>query len=245
MPELPEVEVMTRQLARRLRGRNIRRVEVRDPKLGLSPSALVGRRIQRIRRRAKFIILNLDGDRHLLVHLRMTGWFVFRPPPQYRVAIHTTGATAYFTDSRRFGRMCVVDDAGLRHALADLGPEPLTGGCDLSRLAGSARAIKVALLDQRLVAGIGNIYASESLWRARLHPRRRACRLRVAELRRLRLAITRTLRQAIAWGEAIFDNYGALAVYDRAGRPCRRCGQAIRRIVQQQRSTYFCPSCQH
>jgi formamidopyrimidine-DNA glycosylase len=127
--------------------------------------------------------------------------------------------------------------------LRPLGPEPLENGCDVNRLKHTGRAVKIALLDQRLVAGIGNIYASESLWRARIHPRRRANRLDAAEQRRLRRGIVTALRKGIAYGPRIFEMQ-QFAVYDRAGRPCRRCGALIRRIVQAQRSTFFCPRCQ-
>jgi formamidopyrimidine-DNA glycosylase len=242
MPELPEVEIQARQLARQWRGAKIRSVRVCDPKLRL-PGSLVGRRIQRVWRRGKFIIVDLDNGRHLLVHLRMTGWFEFREPPRYRAAIVAGKSTAYFTDSRRFGVLCLVSARELVTILRPLGPEPLANGCDLSRLTRTGRAVKVALLDQHLLAGIGNIYASESLWRARIHPRRRANRLGALELRRLRRGIVAALRKGIAYGPHIFD-VQQFAVYDRAGQPCQRCSTMIRRIAQAQRSTFLCPRCQ-
>jgi formamidopyrimidine-DNA glycosylase len=242
MPELPEVEIQVRQLARRIRGARIRSLRVRDSKLRL-PASLVGRRIRRVWRRGKFIIFDLDDGRHLVAHLRMTGWFEFREPARYRAAIVTNRSTAYFTDSRRFGVLQAVSARELAAILRPLGPEPLENGCDASRLTRTGRAVKVALLDQHLLAGIGNIYASESLWRARIHPRRRANRLDAMELRRLRRGIVTALRKGIAYGPRIFE-VQQFAVYDRVGRPCRRCGALIRRIVQAQRSTFFCPSCQ-
>jgi formamidopyrimidine-DNA glycosylase len=139
--------------------------------------------------------------------------------------------------------MQVVTPEQLDRVLKKLGPDPLSAGCDFSRLATSSRPIKVALLDQRLVAGVGNIYASESLWRARINPRRRSDSLKPAEVRALGRAIVASLRRAIAYGPRIFE-VQQFAVYGRKDKPCRRCGGAIRRLVQSQRSTYFCPRCQ-
>ena len=204
---------------------------------------LPGRKILRIWRRGKNIIFDLSGELHLLVHLRMTGWFEFVEPKRYRAAIRTQKSTAYFEDGRRFGVMEVVTPAGLQRVLAALGPDPITEGNDLSRLRGTSRSVKVALLDQRLVAGVGNIYASESLWRARINPRRRADRLQPGEVRALERGIATSMRKAIKYGPRIFE-VQQFAVYERAGEPCRRCGTPIRRLVQAQRSTYFCPKCQ-
>jgi len=240
MPELPEVEIMVRQLRPQLRGRMIRRVEVCDTKIKLN-GELKGCRITAIRRRAKFIIFDLTNDRHLLVHLRMTGWFEFSRPAKYRLAIHAGKSVAYFADSRRFGVVELLTPVELTARLARLGPEPFRS--DLAALKRTTRPVKVALLDQTLVAGIGNIYACESLWRARLNPRRRADRLRAEELRRLQRCVVAALRKGITYGPRIFDVQEFYA-YDREGKPCRRCGTLIRRIVQAQRSTWFCPQCQ-
>lgn len=173
----------------------------------------------------------------------MTGWFEFDRPKQYRAAIRTTRGTAYFEDARRLGVIQIVTPHQLDRALKQLGPDPLSAGCDFSRLQTTSRPIKIALLDQRLVAGVGNIYASESLWRARINPRRRSDSLKSAELRALGRAIVASLRRAIAYGPRIFE-VQQFAVYGRKGKPCRRCGTMIRRLVQTQRSTYFCPRCQ-
>ena len=242
MPELPEVEILVRQLARRLRRARIRSIEVRDSKIRLT-STTVGRRIRRVRRRGKNIIFDLTGGRHLLVHLRMTGWFEFVEPRRYRAAIRTERGTLFFEDGRRLGVMQVVTRSQLERALSALGPEPLAGGDCFSQLARTSRPIKVALLDQNLLAGIGNIYASESLWRARINPRKRADRLDPAELRSLQHGIVTSLRKAIGYGPRIFD-VQRFAVYDREGQLCRRCAARVRRIVQAQRSTYYCPYCQ-
>lgn len=231
---------MVRQLRPRLRGRTIRRVEVCDSKIKLN-GTLKGCRITAIRRRAKFIIFDLANDQHLLVHLRMTGWFEFVRPKKYRFAIHAGTNSAYFADSRRFGIVELIKPAILAERLARLGPEPF--GSDLAALKRTTRPVKVALLDQSLVAGIGNIYACESLWRARINPRRRADRLHGVELRRLQRCVVAALRKGINYGPRIFAVQEFYA-YDREGKPCRRCGALIRRIVQAQRSTWYCPQCQ-
>jgi formamidopyrimidine-DNA glycosylase len=242
MPELPEVQILVNQLAPRLERARIRAVESRDPKIKLGRN-LVGRRIERVHRQGKNIVFDLSGGSHLLIHLRMTGWFEFDRSNRYRAAIHTSRGTAYFEDARRLGTMQVVTPEQLDHAVEKLGPDPLVDRCDLSGLQTTSRPIKVALLDQKLVAGVGNIYASESLWRARISPRRRSGSLKSAERRALARGIVASLRRAIAYGPRIFE-VQQFAVYGRKGEPCRRCGTTIRRLVQAQRSTYFCPRCQ-
>jgi formamidopyrimidine-DNA glycosylase len=242
MPELPEVQILVDQLVPRLEGARIRGVAIRDPKIKLSQE-IVGRRILRVWRRGKHIIFDLSGQIHLLVHLRMTGWLQFEEPTRYRVAIRTGKGTAYFEDGRRLGVMQVVTSLELQRVLNALGPDPMLDGCDFSRLQRTSRSIKVALLDQQLIAGVGNIYASESLWRARINPRRRADRLQPADVRALGRGIVTSMRKAIRYGPRIFE-VQHFTIYGREGKPCRRCGAIIRRIVQAQRSTYFCPQCQ-
>jgi formamidopyrimidine-DNA glycosylase len=242
MPELPEVQVLVDQLAPRLEGARIHSVTIRDPKIKLRQE-IVGRRILRVRRRGKYIVFDLSGRIHLLVHLRMTGWFAFEEPKSHRAAIRTGKGTAYFEDGRRLGVMQVVTPVELQRVLKPLGPDPLLDGCDFLRLRRTSRSIKVALLDQQLVAGVGNIYASESLWRARINPRHRADQLQLAAVRALARGIVTSMRKAIRYGPRIFE-VQQFVVYGREGKPCRRCGTMIRRIVQAQRSTYFCPQCQ-
>ncbi len=239
MPELPEVEIQVRALRRRLRGERIAGVESRDAKIRL-PGDLVGVRIRDVTRRAKHIIFHLSDGRYLLAHLRMTGWFEFREPVKWRVAIRTKRVTAYLEDSRRFGTVQVVSSLA---ELAKLGPEPLNGEFDPRVLRRTRRAIKVAVLDQSLVAGVGNIYACESLWRARINPRRTAYRLSDVELRRWRRALVGAMQKAIRYGARIFQ-VQKFDVYDRAGKPCRRCRALIRRFTQAQRTTFWCPVCQ-
>lgn len=241
MPELPEVEIMARQLRRRLVGRQVRRVEVTDRKLRVDGALLVGQQIEGVRRRGKFLVLDFTGDRHLLVHLRMSGWFEFSRPARYRLALDLDGAAVYFEDPRRFGVAEVLSNGALERRLARLGPEPFDGALD--RLQRTRRPVKVALLDQTLVAGVGNIYANEALWRARIDPRRAAARLSSRQLDHLRRALVTVMRRAIALGPAIFARQ-TFAVYERAGQPCRRCDATIRRILLGQRGTYFCPRCQ-
>ena len=241
MPELPEVEIVVRQLRARLRGLTIRRIEICDSKIKLDGN-LANRRVNRIHRRAKFIIFDLTGQRHLLIHLRMTGWFTYVRPARYRFAIHAgSKVVAYFTDSRRFGTVELLSNKDLTGKLAKLGPEPFQ--FNSHRLQRTARPIKVALLDQSLIAGVGNIYASEALWRARINPRRPARRLLPEELQRLQRSLAAALRKGIGYGPRIFDVQEFFA-YDRAGKPCRRCRTPLRRIVLAQRSTFFCPRCQ-
>lgn len=283
MPELPEVEVLVRHLTPVLNGERIRTVEVRRPRV-IRPNtaaafeqALVGARFTGVTRRAKYLVFTLDasGGRApftLLGHLGMTGrMYVARRSaalPVHAAVILGLGARRFvFEDARYFGRLTLDTSA-----LGRLGPEPLERGFTPaafhSGLRRSSQAIKVRLLDQGLVAGVGNIYASEALFRARLSPQLAANRLNREQAVRLHRAIRRVLREAIHFGstvpldwegrgdgDSLFyygrasgatgDHYHErLAVYDRAGLPCRRCGQAIRCIVQAGRSTYYCPECQ-
>jgi formamidopyrimidine-DNA glycosylase len=282
MPELPEVEVLVRHLAPLLRGRTIVDVCVRREK-SVRPSTvegfserLPGARCLGLHRRAKYLIFELQAPgRHrrfqLLGHLGMTGRMYLQghddPLPKHTaVALRLDRRTFVFEDTRYFGRLSLD-----LQPLDALGPEPLepafAAASFAQALGRSRQAIKVRLLDQSLVVGLGNIYASEALFRAGISPRHAANRLGLAEVRRLRAAIRRVLAEAIAWGSTVPLNrsgqnqrdrlfyYGRvpgtpdgyterLRVYDRAGLPCVRCRAPIRRIVQAGRSTYFCPQCQ-
>ncbi len=250
MPELPEVEIQVRML-QRLRRRVICRVCSHDPKLHLS-RRLIGKRIDRIWRRAKYIVFDLCDPNsvrpaalHLLAHLRMTGWFEWEVPERFcRAEIVTSGGSIYFEDPRRFGVLEVVRSDELGQRLALLGPEPLEPAFHLDHVLASSRPIKSVLLDQRRISGLGNIYASESLWRARIDPRRPAHSLKCCESRRLIQGIRRSLRKAIGYGPRIFEVQG-FVVYDREGKRCRRCGDAVQRLIQNGRSTFYCPGCQH
>ena len=268
MPELPEVEVTRRGLARGIAGRTICAVEVREPRLRwpVPPEvrALAGRRVAAVRRRGKYLLLDC-GDGELIMHLGMSGSLRLVPPgtpPEKHdhVDLAFDDRVLRLRDPRRFGAVLWAPHAAEPHPLlAGLGIEPLSRGLEGPRLHGLTRGcrmpIKPFLMDGRRVVGVGNIYASESLFRAGIDPRRRAHRLSRADCARLSEAIKRTLRDAIrAGGSSLRDFVGADGaaghfqnrswVYDREALPCRRCGAGIRRILQGQRSTYFCPRCQ-
>ena len=268
MPELPEVEVTRRGLMPHLKGRVISAVAVRQPRLRWPvPRAvrqLAGRKVQSIRRRGKYLLVDL-GDGHLILHLGMSG--------SLRVLPHGTPAEKHdhfdlvlgdrmirLRDPRRFGAVLWTQASVDAHPLiANLGIEPLSRALDPARLFALTRAhrtaIKLFLMDGRRVVGVGNIYASESLFRARIDPRKRANRLNIDDCTRLAKAIKVTLRSAIrAGGSSLRDFVGADGVagefqlrtwvYDRAGLPCRRCATPIRHLVQGARATYYCPTCQ-
>jgi formamidopyrimidine-DNA glycosylase len=274
MPELPEVETVRRMLESAVRGRTIASVglsglrlrEAVDPAL---PRRLRGRTVERIERRGKYLLVVLDRDLVLLSHLGMTGgWLVVPPGRAAQPGPHThvqirfrDGTRLWFEDPRRFGllRLLPAREVDDDPSLSRLGPDPITSpptGATLGQAAGRSRtALKVFLMDQKRIAGIGNIYASEVLHRSRLDPRRRAGTLRPAEWGRVADEIRQVLGEAIERMGTTFSDYrtpdgasGAyskmLRVYARDGEPCRTCGGPIRRIVQAQRSTYFCPRCQ-
>lgn len=274
MPELPEVETIRRDLAGEVEGRGIRdaRIHREDILLdGGDPEAFVerlrGRRVRRLERRAKYLIFRLDGERVLQVQLRMTGRFAVgreRPDPDEfgHLAAELElddGRTLWYDDVRRLGGFRLMDDAAWAEASSRLGPEPLSdafGPDALGRaLAGRRAPVKNLLLDQRVLAGVGNIYASESLHVAGIDPRRPGGELDDAAVRDLAAAIRRVLRDALEHAGTTFRDYRAvdgrsgafqerLRAYAREGEPCPRCGDEIRRLVQAGRSTYFCPGCQ-
>lgn len=250
MPELPEVEAAVRVLRAATEGRTIVRARVMHPALRARVArtrlrSLTGVRIARVERRGKHQLLHLDDGRALHAHFRMAGdWLVDRgaaAPPRFARAVFELddGARVWLVDPRALATLDVRD--ALSAAELRLGPEatdPALRPGDLARaLARRRGAIKPALLDQSVIAGLGNIYAAEALWRARLDPRLPAASLGRPELGRLLSAIRFVMRRALA-GPTTF------AVYGREGLPCRRCRTPIARIVQAGRSTYFCPSCQ-
>jgi formamidopyrimidine-DNA glycosylase len=281
MPELPEVETIARQLRGLVVDRTISEFESRWVRLTEPEPAEVvgarlrGRRISDVRRRGKFVVFDLDGGEALVVSLRMTGKLLFGVEDvderYVRGEIRFEDGTAMrFSDTRKFGRMAVIDastlagNGGARRPkmplYASLGPEPLARGFTVAWLRSLLRrrpraAIKVLLLDQRAIAGIGNIYAIEALWRARIHPLRKAGSLRTEEIARLHEAIRWALRKGIRLGGASPSDYvdargkkgrmqREFQVYARAGEPCPRCGRAIVRTVVGGRGTFHCPRCQ-
>jgi len=274
MPELPEVETTVRLLRPHLEGRTIRGASVRWVRTlgGLSPArftrAVRGTRLVRLGRRAKQIVMDLEREGApagaLLVHLRMTGRLYVetadRPTAKHvRVALDLDdGHVLTFHDVRKFGRVVFVRDAVA--ALAHLGPEPLdasfTPEVFAALLRPRRRRLKPLLLDQAFLAGLGNIYVDEALHEARLHPLRRANTLRRPKVVALHTAIQRVLRAAIERQGSSFDRFyrtpeghpgsyqHEFLVYGRTGKPCRRCGATVRRLVVGQRGTHICPRCQ-
>jgi formamidopyrimidine-DNA glycosylase len=270
LPELPEVETIRRALAARLAGRRITALEQRRPDLRFPLPArlaarLVGRGVQGVGRRAKYLLAALDDGQTLLLHLGMSGRLLFDGPPagphEHLTFTFDDGTRLRFVDPRRFGMLDLAPTAGLEQhpRLAGLGLEPLdpgfTGAALGAALAGRRSPLKSALMDQRLVVGVGNIYTCESLYRARLSPRRAAGFLRPVQTERLAAAIRAVLEEAIAAGGSSLRDYvqtdGELgffqdrfAVYGRAGLPCPVCARPIQRLVQANRSTFWCSRCQ-
>jgi formamidopyrimidine-DNA glycosylase len=276
VPELPEVETVKRGLRSTVEGRRFTYVETRRGDLRIPfpedfANRLTGRRVQRLWRRAKYILADLDAGETLVIHLGMSGRItVYGSGVEVRSGKHDhvvfdTDAPAHivFTDHRRFGLMTIVETASIEsHALfKDLGIEPLSKQFNVAyleaELKGKKTPVKSALLDQRVIAGLGNIYACEALWRARISPKRRAARLKRNEISLLVPAIKEVLEDAVkAGGSSLRDHrrtngelgyfQKAFAVYDREGQPCLRrgCKGTIKRIVQSGRSTFFCPTCQ-
>jgi len=268
MPELPEVEVTRRGIEPLIAGRLITQVAIREPRLRWpvagAVGALAGRRVRGVRRRGKYLLLDCDAGT-LIVHLGMSGSLrvlpVATPAGKHEHFDLVLGDRLLrLRDPRRFGAVLWTDAAPESHPLlAGLGVEPLSREFDARRLHGLTRgkriAIKQLLMDSRRVVGIGNIYASESLFGARIHPATRASRLSLERCARLVAAVKQTLRAAIrAGGSSLRDFVRSdgrpgyfqyrYKVYARAGRACPRCGATIRRSRQGQRATYYCPSCQ-
>ena len=275
MPELPEVETIRSRLAPRLEGRTMERVEIVDTRLTRPepPEAIAaeleGERITAVRRRGKYLVFEFESGRHLLVHLRMTG--NVEHPAQgglaadpYRRAVVTLddGSDFAYRDVRRFGTWALLEPGELENYFAArrLGGEPLERGFTTRALshalAGRRAPIKAALLDQRAAAGIGNIYADEALWRARIHPLRPAGSLGPDEIARLRKAIRAALEMGIARQGATLRDYrdpdgrrgtmqDEFKVYGRQDEPCPRCGTPIAKTRAGGRGTWYCPQCQH
>jgi formamidopyrimidine-DNA glycosylase len=271
VPELPEVETVVRDLRPHLTGRTIRSVQVGKRRLRRpwSPKwtpLLTGRAIAAVGRRGKWIRIELDDGRQLLVHLGMTGQLTVQradvPPADHTHLIFTLddGEQLRFRDVRRFGSATLFADATELQRFFEgsgLGPEPFELDATAWRrgLGATRRCLKACLLDQRLVAGVGNIYADESLFEAGLHPQRVAAKLRPSQAQQLRQAIITVLYRAIARRGSSIQNYvggtgskgeyqNEFRVYGRADQPCPRCGRPIVRIRLAGRSTHFCRRCQ-
>ena len=269
MPELPEVETVVRALRLPLVGRTFTEVRNYWPGHIVTPSLpelqrrIHGRTILSITRRAKYLVFSLSGGETLMIHLKMTGHLSVvdpeTPPDKYAHTIFKLDneQELRFRDPRKFGRVYLVQDPA--KIFGSLGPEPLDNGFTTAvlqkRLQNRKRVLKPLLLDQTFVAGIGNIYADEALFYARLHPERRSDTLSPAEIQALHSAIQKVLKLGIEREGASIDRYvkpdgskgdmqNAVAVYGRTGDPCYRCGTPIQRIKLGGRSTHFCPTCQ-
>lgn len=286
MPELPEVETVRRGLSPAMEGciitqAELRRADLRWPFPANMEARLSGARVLQLRRRSKYILVDLDRGESLIIHLGMSGRMVisglavphvpgvfhFDHPAVEKhdhVLFHMeNGARITFNDPRRFGAMdiCATAKLDMHPLLASIGPEPLGNEFNAaylaSRLAGRKTPIKAALLDQRIVAGLGNIYVCEALFRARIHPRRAAGRVGAARVSALTDEIRATLMEAIEAGGSSLRDYRqatgelgyfqhAFRVYGREGAACvtPTCSENVRRIVQSGRSSFYCPACQ-
>ncbi len=271
MPELPEVETVARSLRRAVVGQTIAAVDIYKsdrilPHKKKFIDLLVGTTFTDVKRRGKNLLVELSNGYTLWVHLKMTGHFYFRPSSEpierhdhivFHLADH--GNNLRFNDYRRFGRLRIypTSEIMLQKGLADLGPEPLDISAEqfTELVKSTRRMIKPALLDQTFLAGLGNIYTDEALFRARLHPRRLTDSLSSRKAAELHSHIRDILRQAIRLMGTSVDTFAGLngrpgrfqkylLVYGREGEPCARCGRAIRREKIGSRSAHFCPSCQ-
>lgn len=269
MPELPEVETTVRALRQPLVGRTFTEVRCYWPRQIVTPTPaelqarLHGQRVEAITRRAKYLLFHLSGGDYLIIHLKMTGHLsvvaATTPADKHTHTVFglANGQELRFRDMRKFGRVYLVSD--LAEILDGLGPEPLAEDFTVDtlhhRLNGRSRSLKPLLLDQSFVAGIGNIYADEALFAARLHPERKADSLTDQEVAALHRAIQQVLQLGIDREGASIQNYvkpdgqrgdmqNAVTVFRRTGYPCYTCQTPIERIVMGGRSTHFCPTCQ-
>ena len=284
MPELPEIETTKRYLEKKIVGQRVKKIKILSPKQFLGDSReIIGQTIIKLKRRAKILIWQLEKNFWLLIHLKLTGQIVYSnklkkekvvfghpiplaggatlPGKSTRVIIYLSRGVIFFNDLRKFGWLKIIKTKNLNtiRELENLGVEPLSSRFTLQKLqkilAHSRRAVKLILMDQSKIAGIGNIYASEILWQAKINPQKPANQIkRSKELwRAIRIILRRAIRAGgtSAEDEAYIKPDGSpgeyqkyLAVYQREGEPCPRCGYLIKRIKLSQRSTYFCPRCQ-
>jgi formamidopyrimidine-DNA glycosylase len=264
MPELPEVETERGRLADAIAGKRIAAARIDDARLTrpedprLVADRLTGDRVVAVERRGKYIVVRLESGHALLVHLRMTGGFRYAPATHERAVLELgDGSRVAYRDTRRFGTWLLAEEEDAEHLLAvKNGPEPLGRGFTTNflagRLAGRKAPLKAAILDQRTVAGLGNIYADEALWHARLHPLRPAGELSRDEIAALRDGIRKALKLGISRRGADLGD-GAYAggrmqdefrAYGREGEPCSRCGTPMAKTRAGGRGTWYCPTCQ-
>ena len=267
MPELPEVETIKNELSPHIIGSRFSKITVLDAKLVRCPSVeelcrqLVGQKINSLQRRGKYLIFHLSGGEVLIIHLKMSGSLLLNPEQLDRHARVIfdldNGNRIIFTDRRRLGAVWLVENE--QSIIGKLGPEPLTPAFTshtlAERLQRHKAPIKAVLLDQSFIAGIGNMYADETLFAAGIHPLRQANSLSSGETERLHKAIVDVLRSAIRSGGASVDTYkrpegelgtahSSFCVAHRGGEPCPNCGTPIQRLAIRNRGSYFCPNCQ-
>lgn len=265
MPELPEVETIKRELEKAVLGKRITEVSIQNPKVIRQPSpdkfkkGLVGASIKNILRKAKVLILELSNRKSLVIHLKMTGQLIYPGNGKNsRVSFRLSdGKTLDFNDQRLFAELRVMDNWKNLKFIQGLGPEPFDINIEQFKamLSKKKTKIKPLIMDQTFISGVGNLYAAESLFRARIHPARPASSLSEKEKENLFKEIKDTLQEAIEHKGSSVDQYVQLSglpggyvryhkVYDREGKPCLRCKSPIKRIALGGRGTYFCPRCQ-
>ncbi|MFH1244650.1 MAG: bifunctional DNA-formamidopyrimidine glycosylase/DNA-(apurinic or apyrimidinic site) lyase [bacterium] len=255
MPELPEVETIRRQLSQVLVGQKVLGIEVREPK-SYQGKLLIGKRVRSVERVGKYLYVVMEDKGEWEIHLKMTGRLVWEKgdyvtAKHTRVIITMEKGKLYFWDVRKFGYIREVKER------VSLGKDPweITEAELMRRLQKTGRSVKEAILDQSLLAGVGNIYANDGLWKARVDPRRKANMLKLSEVKKLLLSLRKVMERGLATGGASDNSYvnakgekgsyqNEFLVYGRASEPCKRCGIALRRIVVGGRGTWICEECQ-
>ncbi len=262
MPELPEVETVKRQITSTIKGRKITSIEFRDPrnikKISVKEfkKKIINDKVLDIERRAKYLFFKMRSGRWMVIHLGMAGRVLLKPDKYVRIIFNLSGGKKmYFSDTRLFGKIWLYD----KYPELGLGPEPLEKSFklkDFKKLVKNKKGnVKIVLMDQKFIAGVGNIYAAEALFLAGIHPKRRMESLKNKEISKLYTAVKKSLQAGIAHkGTSVTDfvnaigqegtNQNYLYVYSRKGEPCRKCKQPVHKISLGQRGTYFCNKCQ-
>ncbi|EKD80388.1 MAG: hypothetical protein ACD_40C00121G0001 [uncultured bacterium] len=265
MPELPEVETIRRQLQETIVGATVIGVEVREARCFTGDGEIKKELIREISRAGKYLFVKFASGRGLAIHLKMTGRLIvdvawYETAPHTRVVLRLADERSlYYWDTRMFGYVKVMEaiDAAERKVQAKMGPDPwkMTATELLRRLQNTGRSVKEAILDQSLLAGVGNIYANDGLWDARINPKKKANSLRLAEVKKLLNSLRKVMERGLATGGASDNSYvnakgemgsyqNEFLVYGRTGEPCNRCGTKLQRIVVGGRGTWVCQKCQ-
>lgn len=267
MPELPEVETIRKYLKKEILGMKIKKIDIFSKKQFLSnPKEIIGEKILALKRKGKLLILSLTNRKNLLVHLKLSGQLIWLPnqrinysSPTKRVIIYFDGGKLVFNEPRKFGWLRVLNNEGLKIELKKIGPDPLSKKFTLDYLekifSKSKREIKNFLLDQKKISGLGNIYSSEALFLAKIHPERKVFSLTKREIKRLYGAIKMVLKDGLKYEGTSLRYYikpngtkgfyqEHFRVYQREGKNCYLCSSKIQKIKQSGRSTFFCPLCQ-